>query len=561
MSLLSRFASLPSRRLRTRGPTLALVAIWTVGLIALGAVIEFQQRLDAARRGQVVIAQIHNQQGALLGVAFSPATAGKANAPSEQQTARELAQAQKTLDGSVAALARLGHSDAPARIAALTKSYSRFVDRLSVLVNHGKSGPAALASGASERPGGITAALTDELARADNSYGADATRSKIVASIGTITAILSLLLAFSIVFQHSVRARRRSQRDASTDALTGLGNRRKLFADMEHTISGLHGDDTVAIGIFDLDGFKAYNDTFGHPAGDALLTRLGTQLAAAVGAHGSCYRIGGDEFVVTTTAADQQLLIAARSALTDSGTGFSIGCSLGTTEIHAGTTLEQALHIADLRLYSNKRSTRDERRTDVKDALLQVLSEQDKSLVTHLGHVAALAESTAVGLRLPPDQIELTRLAAELHDIGKAAIPEAILNKPGPLTAAERTFMQTHSLIGERIVAAAAALAPIAPIIRAAHERPDGTGYPDGLNLEQIPICSRIIAVVDAYDAMTSDRPYRRARPPADALAELALHAGSQFDPDVVDAFTAVCRNTRATTADGSAPRETPIAA
>ena len=181
-----------------------------------------------------------------------------------------------------------------------------------------------------------------------------------------------------------------------------------------------------------------------------------------------------------------------------------------------------------------------ERRSEAKDALLQVLAEQSSGLVTHLGHVAALATSTAIELGLPAGQIELTRLAAELHDIGKAAIPDSILNKPGPLTAAERTFVERHSAIGERIVAAAPTLEAIAPIIRAAHERPDGTGYPDGLSAEEIPICSRVIAVVDAYDAMTSNRPYRPAMPKAAALAELRAHAGSQFDQRVSDAFARV---------------------
>ena len=141
---------------------------------------------------------------------------------------------------------------------------------------------------------------------------------------------------------------------------------------------------------------------------------------------------------------------------------------------------------------------------------------------------------------LPPEQIELTRLAAELHDIGKAAIPDSILNKPGPLTPSEREFMERHSAIGERIVAAAPTLEAIAPIVRSAHERPDGTGYPDGLRAEQIPICSRVIAVVDAYDAMTSDRPYRHAISQRDAITELRLHGGTQFDQDVVDAFAKV---------------------
>jgi HD-GYP domain-containing protein (c-di-GMP phosphodiesterase class II) len=116
-------------------------------------------------------------------------------------------------------------------------------------------------------------------------------------------------------------------------------------------------------------------------------------------------------------------------------------------------------------------------------------------------------------------------------------MPASILEKPGPLDAAERWFIQRHSEIGERIVAAAPTLKATAPIVRAAHERPDGRGYPDGLTLEDIPVSSRIIAVVDAFDAMTSDRPYQKAMLPGDALAELRRNAGTQFDPAVIEAF------------------------
>jgi HD-GYP domain-containing protein (c-di-GMP phosphodiesterase class II) len=174
----------------------------------------------------------------------------------------------------------------------------------------------------------------------------------------------------------------------------------------------------------------------------------------------------------------------------------------------------------------------------VKDALLKLLSEQNGALVAHLAGVAELAAVTAARLGLSPSQVELTRLGAELHDIGKIAIPAKILDKPGPLDAEEQWFVQRHSEIGERILAATPELREVAPMVRAVHERPDGLGYPDGLLLEAIPVCSRIIAVVDAFDAMTNDRPYQRAMSLAHALAELALHAGTQFDPAVVDAFT-----------------------
>jgi two-component system, cell cycle response regulator len=177
-------------------------------------------------------------------------------------------------------------------------------------------------------------------------------------------------------------------------------------------------------------------------------------------------------------------------------------------------------------------------RTDVKDALLELLTQQSDAHVAHLAEVAELATLTATSLGLSPDLVELTRLGAELHDVGKIGIPTKILDKPGPLDAEEQWFVQRHSEIGERIVSANSALSEVAPIVRAVHERPDGRGYPDGLLLDEIPVGSRIIAVVDAFDAMTHDRPYQRAMPTGLALAELAVHSGTQFDPAVVDAFT-----------------------
>ena len=173
----------------------------------------------------------------------------------------------------------------------------------------------------------------------------------------------------------------------------------------------------------------------------------------------------------------------------------------------------------------------------VKEALLRLLAEQNESLITHLAQVADLATRTAINFGLSPAQIALTRLGAELHDVGKVGIPASILDKPGPLNAEEQWFVQRHSEIGERIIAAVPDMGMVAPIVRAVHERPDGKGYPDGLKLEQIPVSARIIAVVDAFDAMTTNRPYQESVSVERALVELHRHAGTQFDPAVVEAF------------------------
>ncbi len=332
-----------------------------------------------------------------------------------------------------------------------------------------------------------------------------------------------------------------NEHHALHDALTGLANRRKLYVDVERALNS-SSDATFAIGIFDLDGFKAYNDVFGHPAGDTLLARLGRRLSDAVGGLGTAYRMGGDEFCVFTWAEKaDELIEAARVALCDQGDGFAIGCSCGLALLPSeAATLDRAIQLADERLYRDKRANKVRDSLLVRDALVQLIAEQRKEPGTSSINVADLAAATATILGLSADDVACTRIAAQLHDIGKTAVPEAILSKPGPLDSEEWDFMRRHTLIGERIVAAAPALARIAPIVRASHERPDGNGYPDGLMTEAIPIGARIVAVVDAFSAMVSSRPYKPAMTIDGALSELRRCAGTQFDSTVVDAFARV---------------------
>ena len=300
--------------------------------------------------------------------------------------------------------------------------------------------------------------------------------------------------------------------------------------------------------MFDLDGFKQYNDSFGHAAGDALLKRLGGRLADVVEAFdGSAYRMGGDEFcmlVQCRVETAERLLGAATNALEDSGEGWHVGCSQGAVWIPSECTTDtQALKLADQRMYANKTS-RSPASRQVTDALLQVLTEQNARLDEHVERVSELAGVVAEALGQPEHEVWRIRLAARLHDVGKTAIPAAVLDKPGALDEAEWEFIRRHPLIGERIVLAAPALADTAALIRSSHERLDGRGYPDGLAGQDIPLGSRIIAVCDAFDAMTSTRPYRKPLDVTAALTELKAHAGSQFDTMVIDAFcTAVSRD------------------
>ncbi len=327
------------------------------------------------------------------------------------------------------------------------------------------------------------------------------------------------------------------------DALTELPNRRMLMEDLEGRLAGATPDDPVLLTLFDLDGFKAYNDTFGHPAGDALLARLGRSLRDAVEDRGTAYRMGGDEFCVLGRLVldAEPLAAAAAAALSAHGEGFSISASYGAVVLPLdGADPSEALRKADQRLYASKGSGRASAGRQATDALLKALSERNPDLGVHLCDVTDLCEAVAERIDLPPEQRTALLQAAALHDVGKVGIPEAILDKPDRLDDQEWEFIRTHTLIGERILSAAPALSQAAKLVRSTHERFDGGGYPDGLAGEEIPLAARVIAVCDAYDAMTTNRPYRPARSPAQALAELQAHAGTQFDPAVVAAFVQV---------------------
>lgn len=337
------------------------------------------------------------------------------------------------------------------------------------------------------------------------------------------------------------RARDELTHQAMHDSLTGLPNRRSLLADIERVLPEASKSDPVLLLLFDLDGFKAYNDAFGHPAGDALLQRLGSRLGRSVGEGGRAYRMGGDEFcVLAEHGGDLSLVDDALEALAEDGESFHITASHGSVLIPIDAEdPAEALGVADRRMYARKQTGRASAGRQSADVLLQTLVERSAELGTHLDEVTALCEQVAERLGLPEEEAGPLLQAASLHDVGKASIPDAILHKTTPLDEEEWEFMQRHTLIGERIMMAAPALARAAKLVRSSHERWDGGGYPDGLAGNDIPLGARVIAVCDSFDAMTSDRPYRKAIPEELALAELRRCAGTQFDPEVVEAFVA----------------------
>jgi len=346
------------------------------------------------------------------------------------------------------------------------------------------------------------------------------------------------LAAAEIIAHHAIREQ------AMTDPLTGLGNRRRLTADLRTACEERDTATPSLLLLFDLDGFKAYNDTFGHLAGDDLLARLGQRLSRAVDGVGRAYRLGGDEFCAHLHLAwndPDELISAAAVALTETGPEFTIGASLGVVLLpQEAEDPSRALMLADERMYANKRGRSTGAGCQASEVLLRTMRAKQPELDQHAGHVAQLASRVARRLTLTGEALDEIYRAAQLHDIGKVGIPDAILNKRSDLTDTEWEYVRDHTILGERILQGAPALRPIARLVRASHERWDGSGYPDRLRGDEIPLGARIVSVCDAYEAMTSDRTYRAAVSSEIACRELQHCAGEQFDPAVVDAFLAV---------------------
>jgi HD-GYP domain-containing protein (c-di-GMP phosphodiesterase class II) len=223
------------------------------------------------------------------------------------------------------------------------------------------------------------------------------------------------------------------------------------------------------------------------------------------------------------------------------GEGFAVSSSFGVILVpEEGRAPTEVLGAVDTRMYAAKQGGRRSAARQTTDVLVRVQHERSRELGPHASGVGELSARVGEALGLPVDRVHRLRLAAELHDIGKMAIPDAILDKPGPLDADEWRLLREHTLIGERMLSVAPAMGDVAAIVRASHERVDGTGYPDGLAGDEVPLEARIVAAADAYSAMTSERAYRRAVSHEGALAELRRCAGTQLDPVVVEALAAV---------------------
>jgi diguanylate cyclase (GGDEF)-like protein/putative nucleotidyltransferase with HDIG domain len=378
-------------------------------------------------------------------------------------------------------------------------------------------------------------------------------------------ALAGPLVAISL-YQRSTHQALNAIRLALTDPLTGLGNHRHFHERLQRELAHADEHDSmVSLCFLDVDDFKRINDQFGHPAGDRVLS----QVAARLRQGGESFRLGGDEFAVLLVGMDEQLALSTaqsivqRIAETELGKAGAITVSAGVATFpQHGRERDSLIRLADGALYWAKEHGKNQvrlARADVAElsefrrvasgadrvarfraaaSLARAVDSRDAYTGSHSERVATFAAEIASQLGLPAEEVELTRLAGSLHDLGKLAIPEEILRKPAALSDAERLVLERHPQIGYRMLESLG-VDPIADWVLHHHERWDGHGYPDGLAADRIPLGARIIFVADAFDAMTSDRLYRAALSYDESMAELERCAGTQFDPEIVHAFLA----------------------
>jgi diguanylate cyclase (GGDEF)-like protein len=377
--------------------------------------------------------------------------------------------------------------------------------------------------------------------------------------------VLEAIADLAVVACHNAEAYDDIRTAASTDALTGLLNHGAMQVRVREEIArAAREEQPLCCVLIDLDDFKRVNDELGHPAGDALLRRVADALRAEVRPYDQVARYGGDEFVLVLPGAEERTARAVAErvrARVQAGAprahdGPLGTCSIGVSAWHSGMSADELLAAADRALLLAKRTGKGRvaianpdaeeelarlQRADASPAAVQALAAaidaRDDYTHGHFEQVVRLATGVAMVLGHARETVDRIGHAALLHDVGKLAIPDEILRKAGSLDDAEWHTMSQHPVIGEGILQRLPQLAPIAPIVRHEHEHWDGSGYPDGLAGAQIPIGSRIILACDAYVAMITRRPYRRALRRADAVAELRARSGTQFDPDVVDAL------------------------
>jgi diguanylate cyclase (GGDEF)-like protein len=360
--------------------------------------------------------------------------------------------------------------------------------------------------------------------------------------------------------------------EATVDSLTGLRNHRALWRELARRSQACSPERPLALVMVDIDLMRQVNESYGRDVGDAILERTASVVRSTVPFPRLAFRYGGEEFVLLVEPQNgeaRELAERVRAGIAaQNGALPSVTVSCGIAELDAPVEPWVALDRADAALREAKRSGRNrvavagqtspgervklveelEHETARRAALalaVATLEVRDTDTADHSDDVVTLCEAIGRKLEFDDHALQHLRAGAQLHDLGKVAIPSSILNKPGALNDEEWGVIREHTVIGERILRSVPEMTEVATIVRHSHEHWDGGGYPDGLSGEQIPLASRVILCADAFHAIRADRPYRKGRPADEAIAEVRACSGAQFDPAVVAAFVGVVDDTR----------------
>jgi diguanylate cyclase (GGDEF)-like protein/PAS domain S-box-containing protein len=325
------------------------------------------------------------------------------------------------------------------------------------------------------------------------------------------------------------------------DQLTGLYNRRFYEEELERLDTSRNLPLSFIFG--DVNGLKTINDAFGHRQGDRLIKEVANALKSECREDDIISRIGGDEFVILLPNTKKEFLkpmIERIQLLIDKKKIMNIDISVsfgGDTKLTKNESTLVVLKRAEDKMYQKKIFENLSKRSGVIKSIINTLHIKSPRENAHSKRVSLLCEAIGKAFEMNDDDVRELRIAGELHDIGKIAIDDVILNKPGKLSQSEWKQIQKHPVTGYRLLSTSAEYYNIASYVKSHHEQWDGSGYPNGLKGEEIPFKTRIISLADAYDAMTCQRPYRKALSREEAIEEIEKNAGLQFDPNIVRVF------------------------